>query len=113
MVQWLEKNLVFLMTQVKGEYGNTGSSWMGGKVLPIIPRSRLRAGRDRVSAHLGKPRGWRRSSSRRWPHRPVSQWLARRSLPLKNHNKTDKMVNNTFFMTCTKCIMNFLKCLKI
>ncbi|MFS8025559.1 hypothetical protein Hanom_Chr16g01476501 [Helianthus anomalus] len=53
---------------------------MGGEVLPIISLSCLRAGGGRVSAHLGKPRGWRRSSSRPWPQRPVSRWLARRSL---------------------------------
>ncbi|MFS8004518.1 hypothetical protein Hanom_Chr13g01226791 [Helianthus anomalus] len=30
---------------------------MGGKVLPIIPLSCLRAGGGRVTAHLGEPRG--------------------------------------------------------
>ncbi|MFS7997896.1 hypothetical protein Hanom_Chr12g01147401 [Helianthus anomalus] len=56
---------------------------MRGEVLPIIPLSCLRAGGDRVSAHLGEPRGWWRSSSRPWPQRPVSRWLTRRSLPFK------------------------------
>ncbi|MFS7936388.1 hypothetical protein Hanom_Chr05g00415001 [Helianthus anomalus] len=31
----------------------------------------------------GEPWGWRRSSSRPWPHRPVSRWLVRHYLPLK------------------------------
>ncbi|MFS7993084.1 hypothetical protein Hanom_Chr12g01089921 [Helianthus anomalus] len=52
---------------------------MGGEVLPIILLSCLRTGGGRVSAHLGEPRGWRRSSSRPWPQRLVSWWLARRS----------------------------------
>ncbi|KAJ0835051.1 hypothetical protein HanRHA438_Chr16g0750681 [Helianthus annuus] len=56
---------------------------MGGEVLPIIPLSCLRLGGGRVSAHLGEPRGWRRSSSRPWPQCRVLQWLARRSLPFK------------------------------
>ncbi|MFS7972756.1 hypothetical protein Hanom_Chr09g00848541 [Helianthus anomalus] len=56
---------------------------MGGEVLPIIPLSCLRAGGGRVSAHLGEPRGWQRSSNRPWPQRQVSRWLARRSLPFK------------------------------
>ncbi|MFS7904738.1 hypothetical protein Hanom_Chr01g00039561 [Helianthus anomalus] len=54
---------------------------MGGEVLPIIPLPCLRASGGRVSAHLGEPRGWRRSSSRPWPQRPVSRWLAHCSLP--------------------------------
>ncbi|MFS8014373.1 hypothetical protein Hanom_Chr15g01343751 [Helianthus anomalus] len=58
---------------------------MGGEILPIIPLSCLRAGGGRVSAHLGDPRSWRQSISRPWPQRPVSQWLARRSLPLKKN----------------------------
>ncbi|KAJ0920476.1 hypothetical protein HanRHA438_Chr05g0241771 [Helianthus annuus] len=53
--------------------GGAGSCWMGGEVLPIIPLSCLRAGGGRVSAHLGVPRGWRRSNSRPWPQRPVSR----------------------------------------
>ncbi|MFS8012618.1 hypothetical protein Hanom_Chr14g01322971 [Helianthus anomalus] len=56
---------------------------MGDEILPIIPLSCLRAGGGRVSAHLGEPRGWRRSSSRSCPQRPVSQWLTRRSFPFK------------------------------
>ncbi|MFS7918988.1 hypothetical protein Hanom_Chr03g00207621 [Helianthus anomalus] len=48
---------------------------MRGEVLPIIPLSCLWAGGGRVSAHLGEPWGWRRSSSRPWPQRPVSQWF--------------------------------------
>ncbi|KAJ0934549.1 hypothetical protein HanRHA438_Chr03g0108681 [Helianthus annuus] len=56
---------------------------MGSEVLPIIPLLCLRAGGGRVSVHLGEPRGWRRSSSRPWPPRPVSRWLARRYLPFK------------------------------
>ncbi|MFS7999832.1 hypothetical protein Hanom_Chr12g01171251 [Helianthus anomalus] len=44
--------------------GGAGSSWMGDEVLPIIPLLCFRAGGGRVSAHLGEPRGWRRSSSR-------------------------------------------------
>ncbi|MFS7917934.1 hypothetical protein Hanom_Chr03g00195021 [Helianthus anomalus] len=56
---------------------------MGGKVLPIIQLSYLRAGGGQVFAHLGKPRGWRRSSSRPWPQCPVSGWLLCRSLPFK------------------------------
>ncbi|MFS8021139.1 hypothetical protein Hanom_Chr16g01423941 [Helianthus anomalus] len=63
--------------------GGAGSSWIGGDVLPIIPLSCLRAGEVQVSAHLGEPRGWRRSSSRPWPQRPVSRWLARRFLSFK------------------------------
>ncbi|KAJ0610331.1 putative feruloyl esterase [Helianthus annuus] len=47
----------------------------------------LRAGGGRVSAHLGEPRGWWQSSSRPWPQRLVSQWLARRSLPFKKEAK--------------------------
>ncbi|MFS8010871.1 hypothetical protein Hanom_Chr14g01302061 [Helianthus anomalus] len=42
---------------------------MGGEVLPIISLSCLQAGGGRISAHLGEPRGWRRSSSRPWPQR--------------------------------------------
>ncbi|MFS8002584.1 hypothetical protein Hanom_Chr13g01203751 [Helianthus anomalus] len=61
--------------------GGVGSSWMEGEVLPIIPLSCLHAGGGQVSAHLGEPRGWRRSSSRPWPQRPVSRWLVRPSLP--------------------------------
>ncbi|MFS7921271.1 hypothetical protein Hanom_Chr03g00234831 [Helianthus anomalus] len=56
---------------------------MGGEVLLIISLSCLRAGGGWVSAHLGEPRGWRRSSSRPWPQRLVSRWLARRSLSFK------------------------------
>ncbi|MFS7989509.1 hypothetical protein Hanom_Chr11g01047781 [Helianthus anomalus] len=41
--------------------------------LPIISLSCLRTGGDRVSSHLGEPRGWRRSSSRPWPQRSMSQ----------------------------------------
>ncbi|KAF5805468.1 hypothetical protein HanXRQr2_Chr05g0209701 [Helianthus annuus] len=67
--------------------GGTGSSWMGGEVLPIISLSCLRAGGGRVSAHLGEPRGWRQSSSRSWPQRLVSQWLARCSFPFKKEAK--------------------------
>ncbi|MFS7913128.1 hypothetical protein Hanom_Chr02g00138191 [Helianthus anomalus] len=62
---------------------------MGGGVLLITPLSCLRAGGGQVSAHLGEPRGWQRSSSRHWPQRPVSRWLARHYLPLKK-----KSVNN-------------------
>ncbi|MFS8020744.1 hypothetical protein Hanom_Chr16g01419291 [Helianthus anomalus] len=51
---------------------------MGGEVLPIIPLLCLRAGGGRVFAHQGELRGWRRSSSRPWPQRPVSQSLASR-----------------------------------
>ncbi|MFS8029860.1 hypothetical protein Hanom_Chr17g01527271 [Helianthus anomalus] len=58
---------------------------MGGEVLPIIPLPCLRAGGGRISTHLREPRGWWRSSSRPWPQRPVSQWLAYRSLPLKQN----------------------------
>ncbi|MFS8013016.1 hypothetical protein Hanom_Chr14g01327791 [Helianthus anomalus] len=57
---------------------------MGGKILPIIPLSCLWSGRGRVSTHLEEPRGWRRSSSRPWPQRLMSWWLACQSLPLKN-----------------------------
>ncbi|MFS7990187.1 hypothetical protein Hanom_Chr11g01055781 [Helianthus anomalus] len=35
---------------------------MRGEVLPIIPLSCLRAGGGRVSAHLGEPMGWWRST---------------------------------------------------
>ncbi|MFS7927330.1 hypothetical protein Hanom_Chr04g00307801 [Helianthus anomalus] len=56
---------------------------MRDEVLPIIPLSCLRAGGGRVSAHLGGPRGWWQSSSRRCPQRPVSRWMTRRYLPLK------------------------------
>ncbi|MFS8020434.1 hypothetical protein Hanom_Chr16g01415531 [Helianthus anomalus] len=56
---------------------------MRGEVLPIIPLSCLRAGGGRVSAHLGEPRGWWRSSSRPWPQCLVSRWLVCRSLPFK------------------------------
>ncbi|MFS8033078.1 hypothetical protein Hanom_Chr17g01565181 [Helianthus anomalus] len=66
--------------------GDVRSSWMGCEVLPIILLSCLRAGGGRVSAHLGEPRGWRRSSSRPWPQHPVSWWLTRHFLPLKKHN---------------------------
>ncbi|MFS7923601.1 hypothetical protein Hanom_Chr03g00262591 [Helianthus anomalus] len=47
--------------------GDAGSFFMGGEVLPIIPLSCLWADGGRVSAHLGEPSGWRRSSSRPWP----------------------------------------------
>ncbi|MFS7989227.1 hypothetical protein Hanom_Chr11g01044251 [Helianthus anomalus] len=57
---------------------------MGGEILPIISLACLRAGGGRVSAHLGEPRGWRRSNNRPWPHGPMSQWLARRFLSFKN-----------------------------
>ncbi|MFS8024416.1 hypothetical protein Hanom_Chr16g01462981 [Helianthus anomalus] len=53
---------------------------MRGEVLTIIPLSCVQAGGGRVSAHLGEPRGWQQSSSRPWPQRPTSRWLARRSL---------------------------------
>ncbi|MFS8000904.1 hypothetical protein Hanom_Chr13g01184031 [Helianthus anomalus] len=53
--------------------GGVGLSWMGAEVLPIIPLSCLQAGGGRVFAHLGEPKDWRRSSSRHWPQRPVSQ----------------------------------------
>ncbi|MFS7939493.1 hypothetical protein Hanom_Chr05g00452411 [Helianthus anomalus] len=56
---------------------------MRDEVLPIIPRSCLRAGGGRVFAYLGELRGWRWSSSRPWPQRPVLQWLTRRSLLFK------------------------------
>ncbi|MFS8011576.1 hypothetical protein Hanom_Chr14g01310731 [Helianthus anomalus] len=56
---------------------------MRDEVLPIIPLSYLRAGGGRVSARLREPRGWRRSNSRPWTQRPMSQWLARPSFPLK------------------------------
>ncbi|KAJ0488273.1 hypothetical protein HanHA300_Chr12g0431121 [Helianthus annuus] len=39
VMEWLEKDLVFLVTQ--------------------------------VFMHLGKPRGWRRSSNQPWPQHPV------------------------------------------
>ncbi|MFS7976023.1 hypothetical protein Hanom_Chr10g00887631 [Helianthus anomalus] len=48
-------------------------SWVRGEVLSIIPLSCLRVGGSRVSAHLGEPRGWWRSSSQPWPQRPVSR----------------------------------------
>ncbi|MFS7910996.1 hypothetical protein Hanom_Chr02g00112761 [Helianthus anomalus] len=53
--------------------GGAGSSWMGGEVLQVIPLSCLRTGGGRVSAHLGETKGWRWSSSRPWPQRPVSR----------------------------------------
>ncbi|MFS7931737.1 hypothetical protein Hanom_Chr04g00359471 [Helianthus anomalus] len=53
--------------------GGVGSSWMGGEVLPIIPLSCIRAGGSRVSAHLGEPGGWRRSSNQPWSQRAVSR----------------------------------------
>ncbi|MFS7997467.1 hypothetical protein Hanom_Chr12g01142141 [Helianthus anomalus] len=56
---------------------------MEDEVLLIIPLSCIWAGGGRLSAHLGEPRGWQRSSSRPWPQRPVSQWLTHRSLLLK------------------------------
>ncbi|MFS7898873.1 hypothetical protein Hanom_Chr00s032855g01770771 [Helianthus anomalus] len=49
---------------------------MRDEFLPIIPLPCLRVRGGWVSAHLGEPRGWRRSSSRPWPQRPVSRWLA-------------------------------------
>ncbi|MFS7971652.1 hypothetical protein Hanom_Chr09g00835361 [Helianthus anomalus] len=60
---------------------------MGGEVLPIIPPSCLKAGGGRVSAHLGRAKGLGQSSSRPWPQRPVSQWLAHRSLPFRKKKK--------------------------
>ncbi|MFS7933330.1 hypothetical protein Hanom_Chr04g00378461 [Helianthus anomalus] len=56
---------------------------MGDEVLPIILLSCLRAGGGRISAHLGEPGGWRRSSSQPWPQHPMSRWLTRRFYPLK------------------------------
>ncbi|MFS8034054.1 hypothetical protein Hanom_Chr17g01576691 [Helianthus anomalus] len=53
--------------------GGVGSSRIGSEVLPIIPLSCLQTGGCRVSVHLGEPRDWRRSSSRLWLQRPVSQ----------------------------------------
>ncbi|MFS7927753.1 hypothetical protein Hanom_Chr04g00312851 [Helianthus anomalus] len=35
--------------------GGVGSSWMGGKILPIIQLSCLRPSGGQVSAHLGEP----------------------------------------------------------
>ncbi|MFS7941304.1 hypothetical protein Hanom_Chr05g00474681 [Helianthus anomalus] len=58
---------------------------MGDEILPISPLSWLRAGEGRVSAHLGEPKGLRRSSSRPWAQRRVSRWLARRSLPFEKN----------------------------
>ncbi|MFS7889469.1 hypothetical protein Hanom_Chr00s000004g01607361 [Helianthus anomalus] len=74
--------IIFFGIQVKANTDDVGSSWMRGDVLPIISLSCLRTGGGRVSTHLGEPRGWRRSSSRRWPQRPVSQWSTHCSLPL-------------------------------
>ncbi|MFS8006328.1 hypothetical protein Hanom_Chr14g01247921 [Helianthus anomalus] len=55
-----------------------------GEVLPIIPLLCLRAGgRSGFHASGREPRGYRWSSSRRWPQRPLSWWLASRSLPFK------------------------------
>ncbi|MFS7983591.1 hypothetical protein Hanom_Chr11g00976261 [Helianthus anomalus] len=93
----LGKEMVFLVTQVRYSLfplfsvtsrrrANTDgarSSWMGGEVLPIIPLSCLRSGGGWVSAHLGEPRGRRRSRSRPWPQRPISWWLSHRSLSFK------------------------------
>ncbi|MFS8028925.1 hypothetical protein Hanom_Chr16g01516271 [Helianthus anomalus] len=42
-------------------------------------------GGGQVFVHLGEPRGWRRSSNRPWPQRPMSQWLTRRSLRFKKN----------------------------
>ncbi|MFS7920417.1 hypothetical protein Hanom_Chr03g00224641 [Helianthus anomalus] len=58
---------------------------MEGEILLIIPLSCLRAGESRVFAHLGEPRGWRRSTTRPWPQRLVSRWLIRCSLPFKKN----------------------------
>ncbi|MFS7906164.1 hypothetical protein Hanom_Chr01g00056061 [Helianthus anomalus] len=63
--------------------GDTSSSRMRCEVFPIIPLSCLQTGESRVSAHLGEPKGWRRSSSRPWPHHPVSWWLTYSSLLFK------------------------------
>ncbi|MFS8024938.1 hypothetical protein Hanom_Chr16g01469161 [Helianthus anomalus] len=48
---------------------------MRGEIFLIILLSCLRVGGVRVSAHLGEPRGWRRSSSRPWPQRLVSRTI--------------------------------------
>ncbi|MFS7911922.1 hypothetical protein Hanom_Chr02g00123731 [Helianthus anomalus] len=68
--------------------GDSGSSWMEGEVLPIIPPSCLWAGGGRV-AHLEEPRGWRRSSSRPWPERSISRWLTHCFLSFKIKLKND------------------------
>ncbi|MFS7969038.1 hypothetical protein Hanom_Chr09g00804451 [Helianthus anomalus] len=65
---------------------------MGCEVLLIIQLSCLRAGGGRVFAHLGEPRGWRRSSSRPWPQRPMSRRLVRRFFLLK---KSELVPNST------------------
>ncbi|MFS7945502.1 hypothetical protein Hanom_Chr06g00525071 [Helianthus anomalus] len=77
VVEWLGKKLdvscdpirltlpiIFAASRKRANTGSAGSSWMGCEILPIIPLSCLRAGGGRVSAHLGEPRGWQRSSNR-------------------------------------------------
>ncbi|KAF5817832.1 hypothetical protein HanXRQr2_Chr02g0057611 [Helianthus annuus] len=63
---------------------------MGGEVLPIILLSCVRAGGGRVSAHLGEPLGWRRSSSRPWPQRPVSHIQKKKKNLVVPKNKPSK-----------------------
>ncbi|MFS8026303.1 hypothetical protein Hanom_Chr16g01485221 [Helianthus anomalus] len=67
--------------------GGIGLSLMECEVLPIISLSCLQAGGDQVSAHLGEPRDWWRSSSRPWPQCLVSRWLARISFPFKKNGR--------------------------
>ncbi|MFS7923152.1 hypothetical protein Hanom_Chr03g00257331 [Helianthus anomalus] len=69
----LTLTIIFCGIQVKGEYGWRRFVWIVGEVLPIIPLSCIRAGGGRVSAHLEKPRGWRRLSSLLCPQRPMSR----------------------------------------
>ncbi|MFS8022616.1 hypothetical protein Hanom_Chr16g01441611 [Helianthus anomalus] len=72
----LTLSIIFCGIQVNGEY-----------VWRRFVLDCLRVGGVRVSAHLGEPRGWWRSSSRPWPQRPVCWWLARRPLLFKKKKK--------------------------
>ncbi|MFS8003083.1 hypothetical protein Hanom_Chr13g01209751 [Helianthus anomalus] len=73
---------------------------MRDEVLLIIPLSCLWAGRGPVSAHLGESRDWWRSSSRHWPQRPVSQWLACSFLSLKKTILKTQPVNERIKTIC-------------
>ncbi|MFS8014358.1 hypothetical protein Hanom_Chr15g01343601 [Helianthus anomalus] len=65
--------IIFCGSRWRANRGGAGSSWMRDEVLPIIPLPCLRASGGRVSAHLGKPRDWRQSSSQPCTQRPMSR----------------------------------------
>ncbi|MFS7986028.1 hypothetical protein Hanom_Chr11g01005641 [Helianthus anomalus] len=97
VVKWLEKELGFFLTQIRFSLCSYFMWHPDEERIRVAPVRlgwevrfyrlfhchafrRVKVGFPRIR---GEPRGWRQSSSRPWPQRPMSRWLARCSLPLK------------------------------